>query len=134
MSYASLDDLKKKFGQDELIALTDRVNQTTIDASIVTRALEDADAEINIYLLKRYQLPLSGTFPLLTILACDIARFRLHTTDPSDEVRKRYQDAKQMLEDIAHGTYDLNHPPTDTNEVKWQAHPRQLSGSQLSSF
>ena len=134
MSYASLDDLKKKFGQDELIALTDRVNQTTINSSIVTRALEDADAEINIYLLKRYQLPLSETFPLLTILACDIARFRLHTTDPSDEVRKRYQDAKQMLEDIAHGTYDLNQPPTDTNEVKWQAHPRQLSGSQLSSF
>ena len=134
MSYASLDDLKKKFGQDELIALTDRVNQTTIDQNIVTRALEDADAEINIYLLKRYQLPLSDTFPLLTILACDIARFRLHTTDPSDEVRKRYQDAKQMLEDIAHGTYDLNQPPTDTNEVKWQAHPRQLSGSQLSSF
>ena len=134
MSYASLDDLKKKFGQDELIALTDRVNQTTINANIVTRALEDADAEINIYLLKRYQLPLSDTFPLLTILACDIARFRLHTTDPSDEVRKRYQDAKQMLEDIAHGTYDLNQPPTDTNEVKWQAHPRQLSGSQLSSF
>ena len=134
MPYASLDDLKKKFGQDELIALTDRVNQTTINSSIVTRALEDADAEINIYLLKRYQLPLSETFPLLTILACDIARFRLHTTDPSDEVRKRYQDAKQMLEDIAHGTYDLNQPPTDTNEVKWQAHPRQLSGSQLSSF
>ena len=134
MPYASLDDLKKKFGQDELIALTDRVNQTTINSSIVTRALEDADAEINIYLLKRYQLPLSETFPLLTILACDIARFRLHTTDPSDEVRKRYQDAKQMLEDIAHGTYDLNQPPTDTNEVKWQAHPRQLSGSRLSSF
>lgn len=134
MSYASLDDLKKKFGQDELIALTDRTHQTTINANIVTRALEDADAEINIYLLKRYQLPLSDTFPLLTILACDIARFRLHTTDPSDEVRKRYEDAKQMLEDIAHGTYDLNQPPTDTNEVKWQAHPRQLSGSQLSSF
>ena len=134
MSYASLDDLKKKFGQDELIALTDRVNQTTINANIITRALEDADAEINIYLLKRYQLPLSDTFPLLTILACDIARFRLHTTDPSDEVRKRYEDAKQMLEDIAQGTYDLNQPPTDTNEVKWQAHPRQLSGSQLSSF
>lgn len=137
MTYATLDHLKKNFGIKELIALTDRQQNNSIDEAVVARALDDASAEIDIYLLKRYSLPLQQSFPILTMLAADIARFRLHATDPSDEVRKRYEEAKELLERIANGTYSLNDDHKhgrDTNSAQLKASPRQFNDKNLSSF
>jgi phage gp36-like protein len=110
MPYATQADLEARFGADELTQLTDRVGAGVPDAAIVARALADADAEIDGYLASRYALPLATVPPVLVRIACDIARYRLWEDRASEEVRRRYEDARRMLESIARGQVSLGLP------------------------
>lgn len=116
MTYATQADLVERFGETEIAQLTDRDNGAVIDATVVARALADADAEIDGYLAARYALPLATAPALLTRLAADIARYRLYDERTTEAVRQRYQDATRMLDRIAAGTVDLGAaaPEADT--------------------
>jgi phage gp36-like protein len=110
MPYAAQADLEARFGADELTQLTDRVGAGVPDAGIVARALADADAEIDGYLASRYALPLATVPPVLNRIACDIARYRLWEDRASEEVRRRYEDARRTLESLAKGVMSLGLP------------------------
>ncbi|TCS69766.1 phage gp36-like protein [Sulfuritortus calidifontis] len=110
MPYATAADLITRYGEDELIQLTDRVGAGVVDTAIVSRALDDAEAEIDGYLAARYRLPLPTTPALLARIACDIARYRLWEDRASDEVRQRYEDARRLLENISSGRASLGLP------------------------
>jgi len=110
MTYATQADLEARFGLDELTQLTDRTNAGVPDAVVVARALADADAEIDGYLASRYALPLATVPPVLARIACDIARYRLWEDRASEEVRRRYEDARRLLESIARGQVSLGLP------------------------
>jgi phage gp36-like protein len=110
MPYATQADLETRFGVDELTQLTDRTGAGVPDAGIVARALSDADAEIDGYLASRYALPLATVPPVLARIACDIARYRLWEDRASEEVRRRYEDARRALESIAKGVISLGLP------------------------
>ncbi|KQQ85847.1 hypothetical protein ASF65_04740 [Aureimonas sp. Leaf324] len=86
MSYASLQDLIDRFGDRELIQLTDRTNRpaSVIDQTVVGRALADADALIDGYVGKVHALPLAAVPPALVKTAADIARFYLHSKPEKD--------------------------------------------------
>lgn len=43
-------------------------------------------------------------------LACDIARYRLMADNPLEEARKRYEDARRILESLAAGRVSLGLP------------------------
>lgn len=101
MSYASKADLVARFGEQELIQLTDRANADQIDDAVVDSALADADELINSYLTQRYPLPLPSVPAILVSRASDIARFRLYDEAPTPEVRKRYEEAVSWLKDVA---------------------------------
>lgn len=75
MRYCTLQDMIDTYGEARLAELSDRVNMpaTTIDASIVDRAIADAEAEINMYLAGRHNLPLASVPVMLTRIACDLA-------------------------------------------------------------
>ncbi|ETR79290.1 hypothetical protein X566_01505 [Afipia sp. P52-10] len=109
MTYASQAELEERYGQPMLIMLTDRADPpaNVIDAAVVVRALEDADAEINGY-LGRYKLPLSATPPLVRNLALPIAVYKLHRDAVSEKVRRDYEDAVATLKLIATGTVRLD--------------------------
>ncbi|MGB0218347.1 MAG: gp436 family protein [Sinimarinibacterium flocculans] len=110
MGYASQDDLVARFSEQELIQLTDRDNEGAIDTDVVDRALADADELINSYLSQRYPLPLPSTPAVLTSRASDIARFRLYDDAPTEEVRKRYEEAIAWLRDVVAGKAGLGFP------------------------
>lgn len=110
MAYATQADLVTRFGEDELIQLTDRAGAGVPDATIVGRALADAEAEMDGYLAARYALPMATVPGVLVRIACDIARYRLWEDRASDEVRRRYEDARRILESIAKGTVSLGLP------------------------
>jgi phage gp36-like protein len=110
MAYATQADLADRFGADELAQLTDRAGAGVPDATVVARALADADAEIDAYLGTRYALPLPAVPSVIARLACDIARFRLWEDRASDEVRRRYEDARRLLDAIARGQVSLGLP------------------------
>jgi len=111
MTYAVQQDLVDRFGALEFVQLTDRTNvpPTTIDATIVGRALADADALIDGYLLAAYSLPLTQTPPALVKVACDIARFYLwgDRADTKGAIRMAHADALRWLEYVAKGLIKL---------------------------
>lgn len=109
MAYAIQADLEERFGEAELVRLTDRDSPPTgqVDAAVVSRAIEDAQAEINCYLASRYTLPLGVVPELLKRLTCDIARYLLYDDVAPDQIRDRYKDTVVLLKGIAEGKVSL---------------------------
>lgn len=110
MTYASQNDLIERYGEKMLIGLTDRSSPPVgaIDADVVSRALEDADAMIDGYLAGRYRLPLAVTPPLVRDQALPIAIYKLHRDIASNKVRADYEDALAILKQISTGTVRLD--------------------------
>lgn len=105
MAYATTADLVTRFGEAELIDLTDRASPpaNVVDAGVAAGAIADAVGEIDAYLGVRYALPVSPVPAHLVAMTCDIARYRLHGSRVTDEVRARYEDAVRWLKDVAQG-------------------------------
>ena len=104
MPYASQSDLVTRFGQIELVQLTDRSpGAIAINTTVLQAALDDADAEIDARLMARYTLPLPVVPRLIKNLAVDIARYRLSDDMATDQVTKRYDAALRVLADISSG-------------------------------
>jgi phage gp36-like protein len=107
MTYAVQQDLIDRFGNQEVLELSDRSNTGSIDATVVSRALTDADAEINGYLDGRYTLPLTTVPTVIVRLAADIARYYLYDDRVTDAVKARYNDAVGYLQSVAKGIVSL---------------------------
>ena len=124
--YATVDDLIDRFGEAEMIGLTDPDN-TAVQSARAQRKLEDAHALANGYVGMAYRLPLAGCAkpapqpgnpqavetvapPLLARLVCDIARYYLYDDKSTEEVLKRYEQAKQELLHISQGKATLACP------------------------
>lgn len=109
MTYAVKQDLIDRFGELELIQLTDRTSSvpTNVDDVVVGRALADANAWIDGYLVKLYALPVAAPPPVLVKIAADIARFYLHGEAASDSVRRAFEDAEAWLRDVSRGVIGL---------------------------
>lgn len=113
MPYAIETDMISRFGNPEVVALTDRANTGLIDAAVLATAIELAGDEIDGYLSGRYGLPLANPPKLLTGLCCDIARYRLCGADvqETEAVRARYKDAVRVLEAVRDGKLTLGLDP-----------------------
>lgn len=111
MTYATKADLVDRFGERELVQLTDRthVPPTSVDDAVADRALGDASGLIDGYLGKVYALPLVAVPPNLTKLSADIARYYLHgkAADKDSAVTRAYQDAVKWLQDVSRGLVQL---------------------------
>ena len=107
MTYATKEDLIERFGEDEIVQLTDELQQGEVDDLKLSRALGDADADINGYLSGRYTMPLASTPPIVQRLACEIARYHLYNKAAPEAVETRYKDAIRTLEGIAKGLLSL---------------------------
>lgn len=143
MKYATLADMVTRYGQAELIQLTDHthVPPAHIDTTRVQIAIQDAQMEIDSAIGRIYRLPLAGCIrppvppgteptavapPQLTRLACDIARFFLYDDlAPENEVVRRYKQAKATLDDIAAGALELACP--------WGGSPGELIAADAQS-
>lgn len=111
MPYATQADLVERFGETEIIQLSDRDRTGAIDSAVVTAKLADADAEIDAYLATRYTLPLASVPTVLKRVACDVARYHLFDDRVTDDVRRRYEDALRFLQAVAKGTVSIGVDP-----------------------
>lgn len=107
MAYATVAQLVERYGQAEMLQLTDRAGLHVVDEPTAQRALDDAAAEIDAHVGVRYAVPLDPVPAVLARLACDIARYRLWDDAASAEVRTRYEDAVRLLQRIADGSVAL---------------------------
>jgi phage gp36-like protein len=108
--YTDRDDMEQRFGQTELIQLTDRARLDLIDDEILNRAIADAEAMVDSYLAPRYRLPLElnlvqgSNLPQAT---ADIARYNLYGAQTTEEVEKRYERQVKWLRDVSNGHASL---------------------------
>ncbi len=141
MPYATQQDLVDRFSEKELVQITnfDDLAATTINATRLQRALDDADAEIDARLQARYALPLASVPRLLVNAACDIARYRLYDDRATDQVTRRYEDAIKLLDRIGRGELQLGLDPLQqatpsSAGAHVQAVPRTFGRDLLSDY
>lgn len=107
--YVTLADMLDAFGENEVLAISDRENSGEIDTAVINEGLRRAISEAESYLSRRYSMPPAACPAVLTAVVCDIARYRL-TGGPAtetDPIRERYKLAIAWLEQVAQGKVDL---------------------------
>jgi len=107
MSYVDLQGLIDRFGNDELIQLTDTTGSGVVDAAVVNRAIADVDGEIDAYLVRRMTLPLATVPSALARLAASMVRYYLYRDAAPDLVKDQYDAAVKFLKAVAAGTASL---------------------------
>lgn len=109
--YATRTDMIKRFGEEELILLTDHdADSGVIDDVVLEQAIADASAEIDGYLGGRYSLPLPTVPAVLVRICCDIARYHLHHEHAPERIAKRYDDAIKFMGQLGSGAISLGKP------------------------
>jgi phage gp36-like protein len=110
VTYATLDGLISRYGEDVLLSIADRSTPPAgvVDQATVTRALENADASINASLSVRYRLPLVDVPAIVVDTAEAIAIYKLHRYAPDPKIKDEYDQALRDLRDIATGTKKLD--------------------------
>lgn len=143
MPYAQKSDLVTRFGEQELIQLTDRVSipPSTIDDTVLDRALDDASGLIDGYLGKVYALPLPTVPANLVKLACDVARYYLRgeSAEKDGAVARAYGEAVTWLRDVSLGRVKLDDggttPPVAPGSAgRVQASPPVFTRDSLRGF
>jgi len=132
--YCTKQGMIDRFGQNELIQLTDRSVPPSdiIDDTVLNQALADADSVINGYLSARYTLPLANIPTSLARYAADIARYFLYDDDATERVEKAYDKAISFLKDVSKGVASVGvdqagGKPAESNQAEMVSGGRVFS-------
>jgi phage gp36-like protein len=106
MAYLTKAEYLERFDEAETANLTDP-DGVTIDDTKLDTAIASASAFINGYLASRYSLPFASTPVEVKDATADLARERLFTLRPNDEVTARADRWRSWLRDVARGTVEL---------------------------
>jgi phage gp36-like protein len=137
MDYALVADLVARFGQTEIIQLTDRSTPPAdaIDDTVAQPALDAASAMVDGYVSAKYALPLANFPLLLTEVTCDIARYRLYADQAPEQVKDRYKDAIRTLEAISAGRIKIDaagvEPPSRSDVIETTGPRRRFTRESL---
>ena len=107
--YASPDNMLSRFGEQDLVLLTERIDSVPgeINQALLSQALIDASAEIDGYIVGRYSLPLVTVPTVLERNCCDIARYFLYGDRAPEQAEKRYQAVVKSLTSVSKGDISL---------------------------
>ena len=109
MPYCTQSDILEQVSLEDLIGLTDDAGQGIVDASVVARAIADADAEIDSYAASRYPVPFAPVPAMIRKTAVEIAICNLYARrrGAPDSRRQRYDNAVKFLKSVASGEVTL---------------------------
>lgn len=115
MSYASVADMVARFGETEMIRLSQPEDRTaeTVLAAKVELALADATGLIDDYLRARYAVPLASIPDSVVRAACVLARYDLakgERTEPTEQMRLDRKEVISWLQGIAGGDVNIAAP------------------------
>lgn len=139
MPYASKQDLIDRFGETEMVQITDRDGTGLFDDATFAKAQADGDAEIDAYLQGRYALPLAHVPTILCRLACDLYRYYLYFPRLIEDVEKRYERSVKLLEGIRDGRINLGldagqAPEPAASPVRVSSRPRIFGDDTLGRY
>jgi phage gp36-like protein len=161
MQYATAADMSARYGERELIELTDP-DLTAVNLEKVALKLADAQAFADGFIARVYRLPLQGCAkpqvtpgvteyacpPQLTRIVCDVARYYLYDDglSPEHEVYLRFKAAEKELKAIAEGATVLTCPwggapgalvasdPLGEGEVYHSFSPRRITDDSCGGY
>lgn len=109
MAYATIAAMQQRFGERELIYLSERDDEPVdvINIAVIEQAITDASDVIDGYLAGRYELPLVTVPNLLEQFCCDIARYKLGTNDTPEHIETRNKEAIKFLTSVAKGELSI---------------------------
>jgi phage gp36-like protein len=112
MPYATVTDLQDRLGEARLVQLTDRADPPLglVDDGVAGKALDDASAEIDGYLIGRYTLPLADAPEILRVHCITIACYRLLGGAATETDREDYKATRDYLNRVADGRVNLLPP------------------------
>lgn len=164
MQYATVGHMIERFGEREIIELTDPEHLTSVQPAKAERALADAQSYADGFVGRVFRLPLAGCKkpapvpgnphaveyvapPQLTRIVCDVARYYLYDDlAPEHEVAQRYKAAERELQLIADGKSVLACPwggaageqiagdRPGDSECVWHFSPRRITDEDLRGF
>ena len=118
MNYTTHEDIQRRIGELVLIQLTDDAGAGTADSAVIEDARQQAEAEVNSYVARRYGVPVNTTAndqvaAVLKATTLDVIEYRLHARRPflPDDVATRYRAALTWLARVGAGEIFL---PTAT--------------------
>lgn len=116
MAYSIQSDIEEKIELAELVAITDEDDTGLVDTDKVTRAIADADAEIDAYCGKRYKVPFDSVPAMIRKVSVAISIYNLfqgHSGAPEDR-ETDYKNAIAFLDRVSKGSVSLGvQPPPD---------------------
>jgi phage gp36-like protein len=161
MQYATVQDMSARYGEREMIELTDP-DLLAIKLPRVELKLADAQAFADGFVARVYRLPLAGCAkpatvpgeppeqvspPQLTRIVCDVARYYLYDDlAPEHEVYLRFKAAEKELLAIADGRAVLTCPwggapgtlvandPLGDGEVFYSFSPRRVTDDSAGGY
>jgi phage gp36-like protein len=110
MAYSSQSDLEiAAGGLQRLIALSDFAGTQAVNANVIARAIADADAWINSWVSKKYQVPVSPVPPDLVRLSSSEAIFLLKQwrSMAAETDVQLHEERERELKDISAGLRTL---------------------------
>ena len=109
MAYSIQSDILEQMEEDVLIQLTDDDDAGVVDDDKVTRAIADADAEIDSYCGTKYDIPFSTVPVMIRKISVDIAIYNLYARrrGAPDDRKERYDDAISFMKDVSKGIASL---------------------------
>lgn len=141
MAYCTQSDIVEQLDEDILIQLTDDADAGTVDADTVTRAIADADAEIDSYCGVRHSVPFATVPDIILKYSVDIAIYNLYARRKGapDYRKERYDNAIRFLKDVAAGRASLGEddpdaPPMDTHTPDISSNTRIFTRDKMSGF
>jgi len=142
--YATLDDMRLRFGDVTLTQLTciARQGATEPDADVIGAALADATELIDGYAAARYVTPLSPVPAPVRRWCMDIAVYYLHGSGAGvpDDVRQAYEDAMSGLKDMGKGVIVFqsaglpSEEKSASNGIRLEAPERVFTADSLKGF
>lgn len=113
--YATVARMVQRFGEQELIELTDTQAPYTrqIHVGRLQMAMDAANSEVDGYLSTRYAVPIADAPLFVVSLACDLARYHAVVAGArvTERDEARYKAAIRSLESIAKGTLSIGTTP-----------------------
>lgn len=140
MPYTTQAELESRFGQMEIIQLTDRSNLGVVDSVVLDRAINDAQAVADGYLRGAYSLPLASIPAELTRVCSDLTRFFLYDNQSLPIVQQRRDEAISWLRDVAAGRVSLGLDVAGqlavapVGSVKYSANARVFDDTTLAGY
>ncbi|MDZ7831633.1 MAG: DUF1320 domain-containing protein [Desulfobacterales bacterium] len=129
MPYSTQSDILDQIDETTLVSLTDDAGTGSVDDDVVTRAIADADAEIDGYCGKKYEVPFSPVPDLIRKFSVVIAIKNLFARrrGAPDSRRQDYEDAIKFLKEVSKGNATLGED--DPADVPQSSHAPEIESA-----